>query len=337
MMRELGVGLVYWPELAPLFDAAGLVDVLELEPQTIWERHEASTGPSYRVNQEMLNEIADRPQAKLLHGVGQPVGGTVDDPLDYRTPWAHCVDALDPPWLSEHLSFNRVRIGESWMHAGFLLPPMQCAAAVEVAAYNIKRFSTTLRRPVAVETGVNYLRRATDELSDGDYFAAVARAADCGLVLDMHNLWCNERNGRDCIAGTLERLPLERVWEIHLAGGMDLNGFRLDAHSDLVPPQLMELTASLIAKLPALGAITFEILPGHLGRIGLDRVARQLESLHDLWALRPRSLASAPPRIETCRSDHRPPSASSQAQVAAWEAQLLAALRGEMIGERVPA
>jgi hypothetical protein len=45
-MRDLGVGLVYWLELAPLFDAPGLVNVLELEPQTIWGKHEAATGPS---------------------------------------------------------------------------------------------------------------------------------------------------------------------------------------------------------------------------------------------------------------------------------------------------
>ena len=42
MVRELGVGLNYWPELAPLFDADGLVDVLELEPQTLWEKRETS-------------------------------------------------------------------------------------------------------------------------------------------------------------------------------------------------------------------------------------------------------------------------------------------------------
>jgi uncharacterized protein len=328
MVRELGVGLIYWPELAPLFDADGLVDVLELEPQTLWEKRETSVGPAYHVNEGLLRELAARPQAKLLHGVGQPLGGTVDDPIECLKPWALAIDALDPAWISEHLSFNRVRIGESVVNTGFLLPPKQTSAAIDVAANNIRRFSDALRQPVAVETGVNYFKRAHGELSDGDYFSAVANRADCGILLDMHNLWCNEKNGRARVVDTLERLPLERVWEVHLAGGMELNGYRLDAHSDVVPPALIDLTAELMPKLPAVGAITFEILPSHLRRVGLDRVARQLENLQLLWELRqPRTAPPSVWRADWSNGRRDVPVACIE-EAAAWEAALLASIRG---------
>ena len=332
-MRELGVGLVYWPELEPLFDAGGLVDVLELEPQTFWRKREPATGTSYVVNEEVLLRLASRSQAKLLHGVDQPIGGTVGDPLDYLAAWTRTINYLDPAWISEHLSFNRVRTRGAVEHTGFLLPPKQCEAGVAVAVQNIRRFSSELRRPVAFETGVNYLQRHSDEWDDGDFFGAVANRADCGILLDLHNLWCNEQNGRTLVAETLRRLPLERVWELHLAGGMKRNGYWLDAHSDVVPPGLLEIAAGLIPKLPALGAIVFEILPSHLEGVGLDRVARQLEALHSLWALRqPRHVVpatvNAMPSLEQQRAD-----AEDIDELSAWERALLGSLFGRPVND----
>ena len=47
----------------------------------------------------------------------------------------------------------------------------------------------------------------------------MADAADCGILLDLHNVLCNARNGRQSVAAFCYTLPLKRVWELHLAGG----------------------------------------------------------------------------------------------------------------------
>ncbi len=134
---------------------------------------------------------------------------------------------------------------------------------------------------------MNYLRPRAGELHDGEFFAGVAQAANCGILLDLHNLWCNERNGRARVLDVLARMPLDRVWEVHLAGGMELSGFQLDAHSDVVAPQLIDLAAEVLPRLPNVGALIFEILPEHAERVGLDAIQRQLETLHSLWRLLP--------------------------------------------------
>jgi hypothetical protein len=54
-----------------------------------------------------------------------------------------------------------------------------------------------------------------------------------------------------------------------------------------VPQPLMELTERLLPRLPALGALIFELLPEHLPTVGLDGVQRQLEQLQALWRRRP--------------------------------------------------
>nr|WP_255428086.1 DUF692 family multinuclear iron-containing protein [Ramlibacter cellulosilyticus] len=257
-----------------------------------------------------------------MHGVGHPVGGTVQDPVD---PWDllhHAVRALQPAWVSEHLSFNRVGREEGIRHAGFLFPPAQTAAAVRVAASNIIAYARRLGCPAAFETGVNYLRPRASDMGDGEFFAAVAQASGAGILLDVHNLWCNECNGRESVAEVVATLPLDRVWEIHFAGGMEHSGFRLDAHSGRVPPQVIDIAAALIPRLPRLGALVFEILPEHVPAIGLDGVMRELARLQELWALR------SPTNVQVPSSPACTPSRSDFDEVARWEGSLFDAVTG---------
>jgi uncharacterized protein (UPF0276 family) len=294
-VRALGVGLVYWAALEELFGPGGPdLGVLELEPQTLWEKTCIDGVWQYRSNEALLDRVAELRQAKLLHGVGHPVGGTIADPIDPVPALCHAVRRLDPVWVSEHLSYNRILRGQEIEHAGFLLPPPQSPAAVRVAASNIDRLRRALDRPVAFETGVNYLQPHCDELDDGAYFAAVAEASGSGIVLDLHNLWCNQVNGRQSMAQALAQLPLERVWEIHFAGGMKHGRYWLDAHSGGIPDEVIDVAAGLIPRLSRLGALVFEILPEHLANLGLDGVRMQIERLHGLWRLRPPQMLAVP-------------------------------------------
>ena len=122
-------------------------------------------------------------------------------------------------WASEHLSFNQARLAGREFFGGFLLPPVQTMASARIAARNIAAVKDLLPVPFAFETGVNYLAPQPGEMPDGAFFAAVAEQADCGILLDLHNLWCNERNGRQRVLDVVAELPLDRVWEVHLAGG----------------------------------------------------------------------------------------------------------------------
>ena len=153
-MRPLGVGLVYWAALDSLFEAGGPdLGVLELEPQTLWEKVCDHGVWQYRTNEALLERVAELQQAKLLHGVGHPVGGTVADPIDPVPELRRAVQRLNPAWVSEHLSFNRTLRRQDVEHAGFLLPPSQSPAAVRVAATNIDCLRRALGRPVAFVLG----------------------------------------------------------------------------------------------------------------------------------------------------------------------------------------
>jgi len=279
----LGVGIVWWPPLDALCsEGEGLVDVIEAEPEAFW----VSEGDGLGFRSFVREALDHLPQPKLLHGVGAPLGGTCPPARGHRETLAGDIAAVSPEYVSEHLSVTRFRPTPE--HApvptGFMLPPVQSQAGMMLAVENIRQHRASLGDiPLAVETPVSYLPPALGEWPDGTFVAAVAENAQCGILLDLHNVLCNARNGRQSVAAFCDSVPLERVWELHLAGGERESGFHLDAHSGVVEPELMEIAAALVPNLPHLQAIIFEIMPERVAEVGLPAIARQLGSMKDLW------------------------------------------------------
>ncbi|HST08800.1 MAG TPA: DUF692 family protein [Terriglobales bacterium] len=284
-LPELGVGLNWFSGLEPVLKAnEELIDVLEVEPQAFWRREKISH--DLVLDRPAIASLRQRRIPKLIHSVAFPVGGALA-PSDADIGRVSAIaKVLGAPWISEHLSFNRVRDESGTWQSGFLLPPRQTLAGVEAAVASVRASSVGLPVPLAIETGVNYLRPRPDELPDGEFVARVAEAADCGILLDLHNIWTNERNGRQSLADYIEQIPIERVWEVHVAGGHSHRGYWLDSHSGAVPAELMELAARIIPRLPNLKAIVFELFASYLPKIGGSAYRPQLEELHRLWERR---------------------------------------------------
>lgn len=285
-LPALGVGMVYWPTLDPLLLALNSpIDLIEVEPQTLWQKVADSQAP-YVVDDHVIQHLRSLPQAKILHSVGLPVAGqSLPNPeqLPLLSRFSQEVGAL---WASEHLSFNRVDTLDGSWDTGFLLPPLQNQSGLKAAVANIQALQSHLTIPLLVETGVNYLQPQAQEWSDGEFVAAVVTTADCGILLDLHNIWTNQRNGRQSVAEFLSQLPLERVVEMHVAGGEEYEGYWLDAHNGLVQPELIELARWVVPQLPNLRAIIFEVSPLLIEKVGLDPIHQQLVELQKIWALR---------------------------------------------------
>jgi uncharacterized protein (UPF0276 family) len=328
-LPTLGVGVTYSSVLEPLLRAhPELVDVLEFEPQTTWVK---SADGDCRPDEKVLQHLLTLPGRKLIHSVGAPVGGTVRPDPGHLQSLRETICYFDSPWVSDHLSFNQT----PELATGFFLPPRQTQAGVELVVDSIRHLQAMLRVPVCVETGANYLRTRADELLDGEFVARVVEGADCGLLLDLHNIFTNSLNGRQPIDEYIEQLPLERVWEIHLAGGMELDGFYLDAHSGAIPDPLYSVAERLIPRLPNLGAMIFEIFPSFVSLVGLDLVEEQLKRLRKLWQLRTESRngdrANLKSTLRRQASPTLPPVVVDPAPPEAWERAL-----GQLVVGRRP-
>jgi uncharacterized protein (UPF0276 family) len=288
------------------------IDVLEIEPQTMWLADDALQGPFFEFAPG-IEAVAALPGRKLVHSVGVPLGGTRPPNDEQLRLLARTAERLNSPWVSEHLSVG----GTPHRASGFFLPPLQTDEGVAVATRNILTFAEGVGRPVAVETGVAYMRRKPFEMADGAFIARVAEEAGCGILLDLHNLYCNERNGRIELDTFLAEIPLDRVWEVHLAGGDARDGFWLDSHSGAMPEDLARRALEIVQSLPNLGAVNFEIYDTFLERLDdatLDRIA---DGLRDIWEAAGHARSdAAPPRLHAESPAHPAPS------VDAWETGL---------------
>jgi len=118
------------------------------------------------------------------------------------------------------------------------------------------------------------------------------------VLLDLHNLWTNQHNGRQSIEDCLGALPLDRVIEVHVAGGFALDGYWLDAHAGAPPDAVLDALDEVLPHLPSARAVCFEVLAPFVPALGADAAGAVLERIRRAWS-RPRGRLSvtmaAPP------------------------------------------
>jgi uncharacterized protein len=318
--QKLGVGLVYDSFLLDsVRKDPKLVDFLELEPETLWVQL-ARGQYSFRMMEAQFTELTSLACPKLLHSVGFPVAGSSPAPLDHVGLLNSMADTLGSPWVSEHLSFNTAMINGTLIGTGMMLPQLQTPEGVAHAVRNTRTYAAALNRPLALETGINYLQPHPFEMSDGRFICEVVENADCGILLDLHNLWLNELNGRQRVLDLIAELPLDRVWEVHVAGGEERNGYWIDSHCGAVPEQLRKLARKIIPFLPNLGAVTLEVFPAYLPELGVDGLRREIEVFREICAISPTSQTLRRPATEFGLSSGAAPS------VVDWERALAEAI-----------
>lgn len=312
---DLGVGMIAVSGVDILWPAIDeLVDVVEVEPQTLWDH---ADGSGQRIDRAALDWLRSCRRPLLSHGVGFPVGGTIPPDGEGVRASGQSAQELDAEHWSEHLSFNRA--GDTLIRdSGYLLPPVPTSETVAAAVQHIARFQEQFDRPFLVETPTSYLRPVDGDLSDGQFVAQIAERADCGILLDLHNIWANELNGRQRMVDFLAEIPLDRVWEVHLAGGHYLDALYLDAHVGPVPAPLLELARTVLPQLSRVRAIMFEAVPESVAELGAEGLAAVLEDLRELARYPVANIGEATPAAPLG------PAAQTPGHAAEREAQLLA-------------
>jgi hypothetical protein len=79
---------------------------------------------------------------------------------------------------------------------------------------------------------------------------------------------------------------------VHLAGAEFEHGYWLDAHSGALDPDLVALATDVVADLPNLGALIFEIAPSWFARFGEAAFLREMETINRLWDIPNRTVPS---------------------------------------------
>jgi uncharacterized protein (UPF0276 family) len=173
----------------------------------------------------------------VLHGVSLSIGSC--DRLDegYLRALRALADEVQPAWMSDHLCWNRID-GTS----GHDLWPLPYTEAVlrHVAA-RLAHVQERLGRRLLLENVSTYVQLAASEMSEWEFLAELCRRVDCGLLLDVNNVFVSAHNlGFDARA-FLAGIPADRVGQIHLAGHRDAGTHLLDSHDTPVAPPVWSL------------------------------------------------------------------------------------------------
>ncbi len=209
----------------------------------------------------------------VVHGLSLSLGGPA--PLDeyFLERARRFLDAHGVRFYTEHLSYT----GDEG-HLYDLMPIPFTEEAVRHVAGRIRRAAEILERPIAVEN-VSYYAAPGQEMAEADFLRAVLEEADCGLLLDVNNVYVNAVNHGYDPDEFLAALPGDRVVYLHVAGHyVEAEDLRVDTHgADVADPVwgLLDRTYARFGVIPTLLERDFNIPP-------LAQLQRELDIIRGL-------------------------------------------------------
>jgi len=186
-----------------------------------------------------------------LHGVALSIGST--DPLNetYLARLAALVERIEPALVTDHLCWSGVG-GRSLFD---LLPLPYTEEALRHVVRRVIAVQERLGRRILLENPSTYVTFGHSTITEWEFLAAVAEGADCGILLDVNNVYVSAFNQDFDPARYLEALPPARVGQIHLAGFTDMGNYLFDTHSAPVHEDVWRLYQEAIRQFGALSTL----------------------------------------------------------------------------------
>jgi hypothetical protein len=232
---RLGAGIGWRPQIADVI--AGLDDLGFVE---VIAEGVAAAGPL----PAPLAQLMARGIRVIPHGLRLSLGGA-DRPDRRRI--AHLAAAaakLDAPLVSEHVAFVRAGGAE----AGHLMPVPRTWEAVDIVAENVRLAQQQLPVPLALEHVAALVEWPEAEMDEAAFLTEILDRTGALLLLDVANLYGNARNHHYDPLAFLDRVPLERIAYVHVAGGTERDGVYHDTHTHPVALGVLELLEELCAR-----------------------------------------------------------------------------------------
>lgn len=190
---------------------------------------------------EILEEIADK-YTLVMHGVSLYFGSTDDYDRDHLDKLKKLVLRTKSPFISDHLCWGSV--DGTFTHD--LLPMPYTFEAVKHTAERIRKVREYLEVPICIENISSYAEFEASEMTEWEFLSEVAELADCGILLDVNNIYVSSRNHGFDPYQYLNNIPLHRVGQMHVAGHSEYKNYLLDTHDHPVPSSVWELYAHAI-------------------------------------------------------------------------------------------
>jgi uncharacterized protein len=184
----------------------------------------------------VAEQVAER-YPVVLHGVSMSVGSTDPLNMEFLRKLKALAARVKPHWISDHLCWT----GVHGLNTHDLLPMPYTDESMKYTIERVKQISEYLERPLVLENPSTYLEFAASTWTEWDFLATLAEQADCGILLDVNNVYVSSYNHGFDPYKYIDRIPADRVTQYHLAGHTNKGTHILDTHSDHVIDKVWDL------------------------------------------------------------------------------------------------
>lgn len=181
----------------------------------------------------------------VAHGVALYVGSVQGLDREHLAELRALVARVRPPWMSDHLCWGSV----DGQLSHDLLPLPYTEEAVRVCVENIRRAQGELEVPFLIENVSSYAELRSSTMSEHQFLSEVAERADCGILLDVNNVYVSSVNHGFDPREYLRAIDPARVGQLHLAGHARYEGFIIDTHDQPVAEAVWQLYAETLERL----------------------------------------------------------------------------------------
>ena len=289
--EPIGIGCSAMPShLGVLGLVADVIDLVEVSPEALTRELPSSelSMPRARLDRDLVDPVlaACGRLPVISHGMELSIGtaaGWNHESLSVLDDFGRTVDYR---WHSEHIGFTSAPDRDGIVRGvGLPLPLPFTTEVADMVAARADMVARRLGRTFLLENSPRYLPDLPSDpgWDEARFLTELCRRSSCGLLLDLFNLHANCTNlGLDPF-DLIDRIPLDRVVEVHVAGGAEHRGFLVDTHSTAVPDRVWNLLEDLLRRAPKLAAVVFEVSDDCFPALGIDVFRSEIEKLRELW------------------------------------------------------
>jgi uncharacterized protein (UPF0276 family) len=242
-LKTLGIGLGYRERFrADVFLHRENIDFLEITAD-----HYLDAKP------EKLDELKlIKSHFPLIpHSLDLSLGSAEGIDEKYLEKLAALIEMIEPEWFSDHLCFTK----SGGVKIGHLAPVPYTNEALKVFVENISLVKKRVETPFILENITYLMRFPSSEMTEAEFITTLLSETDCGLLLDVTNLYVNSQNFNFDWREFLDNIPLERVVQLHFVGSRRSGNRLVDAHADRTEKEIWEVFREINRRCAVKGAI----------------------------------------------------------------------------------
>lgn len=233
---DLGIGIgLRVPHYGHILERKPVVDWFEIISETFM----VDGGRPLAVLDAILEQYR-----VVQHGVSLYFGSADKPDRTHLRKLKALVKRTRTPWLSDHLCWGSV----DGTYSHDLLPMPYTHAAARRTAEKIRYVRDFLEVPLCVENVSSYAAFHQSEMTEWEFLTEVVERADCGILLDVNNIYVSSRNHDFDPYAYLDGIPHHRVGQIHIAGHTKFEKYLLDTHDHPVLDPVWRLYAHAIRR-----------------------------------------------------------------------------------------